>query len=227
MSRIPRAPQRPSSAPNKTGAASNFLNRSDTQGAHNRSQHVGMSHQGLKNRITTGQASGGTATSFMSKHDQNKAAASVLGTSQANTTRSQVAGGKMHGKKAVNAPFNAPAIGARTAPIVKVAQKQTDGSIKTFNAKVTDTRMVMKKGPGGVRSQTTFATGLTPLPKPSPGPSLKPTTKANVQNIATGASGLRKVGAPAPKGPSLGDQKRFRGVTKNALPGNVKKPGQK
>lgn len=227
MSQAPRAPRGNPNKPNATQNASAFLNKSDTQGAHNRSQHVGMSHQGLKNRITSGQASGGTATSFLTKHDQNKSAASVLSTKASQTTKTQVGQGPMHNKKAVNAPFNANAIGVRTAPIVKVAQKQANGTIKTFNAKVTETRMVMKKGPGGVKSQTTFATGLTPLPKPAPGPSLKPTTKANVTSIATGASGLRKVGAPKDKPLSLGDQKRFKGVTKNALPGNVKKPGQK
>lgn len=227
MSQAPRAPRGNPNKPNATQNASAFLNKSDTQGAHNRSQHVGMSHQGLKNRVTSGQASGGTATSFLSKHDQNKAAASVLKTKAATTTKTQVGQGAMHNKKAVNAPFNANAIGARTSPIVKVAQRQPNGKIETFNAKVTDTRMVMKKGPGGVKSQTTFATGLQKLEKPAPGPSLKPTTKANVNSIATGASGLRKVGAPAPKPLALGDQKRFKGVTKNALPGNVKKPGQK
>ncbi len=227
MSQAPRAPRGPSIKPTASNKAGAYIDKSDTQGAHNRSQHVGMSHQGLKNRITTGQAKGGTATSFLSKHDQNKAAASVLNTKAAQTTKSQVGRGAMHNKQAVNANFNANAIGARTAPIVKVAQKQANGSITTFNAKVTQTRMVVKKGPDGVRSQSTFATGLTPLQKPAPGPSLKPTTKANVTGIANGATGLRKVGAPAAKPLALGDQKRFKGVTKNALPGNVKKPGQK
>jgi len=227
MAKIPPAPPLP--GPNnkvtaKTGNA--FLNTSDTQGAHNRSQHVGMSHQGLKNRITSGEVKGGTATSFLNKHDQNKAAASVMNTKGAVTTRNQVASGNNNNKLPANAPFNAKAIGARTAPIVKVAQKLPNGKIDTFNAKVTDTRMILKKGPGGVRSQSTFATGLQRLPAPAPGPSLKPTTKANVTSIANGAAGLRSVAKPAARPLDLAGQKQFRNLTKNAKPGMVTKPNK-
>lgn len=225
MSKIPKAPPLPGP---KTGVTAQtgkgFLNASDNKGAHNRSQHVGLSGQQLKNRITSGEVTTGTATSFLTKHDQNKAAASVMNTQKAVNTRNQVASGGVNNKKATDANFNASAIGARTSPIMKVAQKQPDGSVKTFNAKVTNTKMVLKKATDGtVKAQTTYGTkvGMVPLPQPSPGPSLKPTTKANVTSIADGKAGLRKVGAPAEKGPNLGDQKRFRGVTKNAKPGNV------
>ena len=67
---IPKAPP-VSNTVSKVAAANTRLNTADASGSHNRSQHVGMTGNQLAARGKQ------TATSFLSKHDQNKAAASV------------------------------------------------------------------------------------------------------------------------------------------------------
>src|SRR5262249_20879892 len=121
----PRAP-RPNTQVSKINAANTRLNNADLQGSHNRSEHVGKTGQQLVNRNKQ------VATSFLSKHDQNKAAASVIGTGSHNAAINSATRGGMGNTKAANAPVNPANIGARTAPIVKVAEKQNDGTTKVF-----------------------------------------------------------------------------------------------
>lgn len=204
----PRAPRQP--APSKIQAANTKLNASDAAGAHNRSMHAGMSGAGLTARNKP------TATTYLTKHDQNKAAASMMNSKAFTTANNAASRGPRNNNKAFTGGIDNKAIGARTATIARVAQKQADGTTKVFNAKVTQNTMVVKKGAAGNRVQTTYPSGFTPLPKPAAGPSLKPTTKANVNSIAGGAAGLRKVPAPAARPLDLGNQKRFKGMTKNA-----------
>lgn len=219
---IPKAPPMPKPSTSTTNSsARGFLNKSDTQGGHN-SLHVGQT----ANQLTARNKS--TATSFLGKADQNMAARSTMNSTGAQNTRNQVANGKMNNKQAVTVPQS----GGRLSPIAKVAIKDPKtGKTDTFNAKVTSSTMVLKKGPQGVRAQTTFAETGTRLPKPLPGGQV-PNSKVAIGAIGPGAQGqLRKVGAPAPKGPNLatdhgvGTQKKFAGMTKNAT--GVTKPGQK
>lgn len=209
MSKIPKPPKMPGVSGNKN--ASNFLNKSDVQGGHNRSQHVGKTGAQLVGRNLP------TATSFLSKSDQNMATRSVLASPQTTQTSKQVGKGGMNNKQAVTVPTS----GGRLKPIAKVAVKNKDGTTSVFNAKVTSTTMVMKKGPQGVRAQTTFPETGTVLPKPLPGGKV-PANKVSINKVGPGAQGqLRKVGAPADKPLNLmnndgNTQKRFKGVTKNA-----------
>ena len=191
----PKAPPMP--GPSKTQQANTKLNADEGGGRHSREKHVGKSDTFLKNRGIT------TATSFQTAHDQNKVVGKVLGTNQINNLSNQAKNASKHKDMKITGGLG------RTAPIARVAQGG-----QTFNAKVTETTMVMQKGTGKVL--TTYPSKFTPLPKPATGPSLKPTTKANVKDIATGAQGLRKVGAPAPKPIDHGNRKQFKSITKNA-----------
>jgi hypothetical protein len=206
--KIPKAPPMPPTSGNKV--ASNFLNKSDVQGGHNRSMHVGKTGNQLIGRNLP------TATSFLSKADQNLGAKSVINSPQGNNTFNKVAQGKMNNKQAVTAPNT-----GRLKPIVKVAVQNPNGTTSVFNAKASETTMVLKKGPQGVRAQTTFAEKGTILPKPLPGGKV-PANKVSINQVGPGAQGqLRKVGLPADKPLNLTNndgntQKRFKGVTKNA-----------
>jgi hypothetical protein len=195
-STIPKPPPLPGKS--KTQLANSKLNKAETAGGHSRSRHVGMSDQQLKNRNIP------VATSFKTAHDQNKTVAKVLGTSQMKNLATQAKGANQHQAMTISGSAG------RTAPIARVAQNG-----QTFNAKVTETTLVLKKGSGKIL--TTYPSKFDPLPKPASGPNLKPPTiNKKVTSIATGASQLRSVPKPVDKGPNLGDQKRFRGVTKNA-----------
>jgi hypothetical protein len=161
----------------KTQKANTILNTAETQGGHSRAKHVGKSDAFLKGRNIT------TATSFKSAHDQNKVVGSLVGGNAApNASNKAIATGK---NQAIKVTGNA----GRTAPIARVAQGG-----QTFNAKVTETTTVMKGGTGKVL--TSYPSKFTPLPKPSPGPNLKPTSKVSVTDVANAASKLRKVPTP-------------------------------
>jgi hypothetical protein len=168
------------------------------RGAHSRSEHVGKTASQLQARNKA------QATTFLSKHDQNKAVANM--NTPGAVTRKDPGALLVQGKM------------GRTAAIGRVTQKNPNGTFTTFNAKITETTVAHQKN-GTVHSA--YPSGGIPLPKPAPGPSLKPTTKANVTSIATGASQLRKVPAPVAKGPSLakdkmlGNQTNFSKVTAN------------
>ncbi len=205
----PRAPKPPTSLQSPTGQRIAQTGRTLDQaegikGAHSRSEHVGKTGQQLAARNKP------MATSFLTKHDQNKAVAQ-MGTRGAVTP------------KDAKASIVTGNVG-RTASIAKVTEKVGNKTV-TYNAKVTQTTVV-KQNNG--RIHTAYPSKVTALPKPAPGPSLKPTTKANVTSIQTGATQLRPVGAPAPKGPSMardngrGNQTKFGNVT-----ANIKKPGAK
>lgn len=222
-SKPPKAPPRPTPSNSPTNkSAGEFLDKSDQQGAHNRSKHVGQTAQQLKGRNIP------TATTFLGKSDQNMAARSTMSSPSFSQTKGQVAVGKNNNKKAITVPQS----GGRLSPIAKVAVKDpVTGKTDVFNAKVTSTTTVLKKGPQGVRTQTSYPVTGTVLPKPLPGGQV-PTSKVTIGAIGPGAQGqLRKVGAPAPKGPNLatdsglGTQKRFAGMTKNAT--GVTKPNKK
>jgi hypothetical protein len=218
---IPAPPKggMPQQSPLKKAAT--FLDQSDAKGGHNRSQHVGKTAAELKGRNLS------TATSYLSKADQNLATKSAMASPQFGATKNAVAMGKNNNKIAVKTPTT----GGRLQPIVKVVVKNPNGTTSTFNAKASETTTVLKKGPGGVRAQTTFAEKGQALPKPLPGGKV-PTSKVAINKIGEGAQGqLRKVGAPAAKPLSMvnndgNTQKRFQGVTKNALP-PAKTPGKK
>ncbi|HYE62304.1 MAG TPA: hypothetical protein VD997_09930 [Phycisphaerales bacterium] len=173
---IPKAPPKPQPSPIQK--ANTKLNQDEGSG-HSRSRHVGMTDKKLVDRKID------TATSFKTKHDQNKVAASGLGTKAANNAV----------KKAIstgqNQAITVKGSTGRTASITRVVT--SDG--QKFNAKVTESKMVMQGGTGKVL--TTYATKGTMLPKPAPGPNLKPSTpNKNVKDIASGAGSLRKVPAP-------------------------------
>lgn len=195
---IPKPPKAPAMpGPSQTQKAGAKLNQDEGGGRHSRSRHVGMTDKQLKDRNIT------TATSFKSKHDQNKTVGKVMGTNQMTNLSNQAKNSTKHKSMTISGGTG------RTAPIARVAQGG-----QTFNAKVTETTMVMQKGTGKIL--TTYPSKFTPLPKPAPGPSLKPTSmNKGVTSIATGASQLRSVPKPVAKGPDLGNQKRFKGVTKN------------
>jgi hypothetical protein len=196
VSKVPTAPPMP--GPSKTQQANSKLNTEEGGGRHSRSRHVGMSDTNLKGRNIT------TATSFKTAHDQNKAVAKALGTRAMTNASNQAKTGTKHKDITVSGGTG------RTAPIARVAQGG-----QTFNAKVTETKVVMQKGTGKIL--TTYPSKFVALPKPAPGPSIKPATvNKGVTSIATGASQLKSVPKPVNKGPDLGNQKRFTGVTKNA-----------
>jgi hypothetical protein len=192
----PKAPPLP--GPSSIQKANTKLNTDEGGGRHSRSRHVGMSDTNLKNRNIN------TATSFKTAHDQNKAAAKGLDTPQANTAKQQaINSGK-------NKAITISGVSGRTNSIARVAKGG-----QTFNAKVTETTMVMQKNTGKVL--TTYPSKFVPLPKPASGPNIKPTSvNKSVTSIATGKENLRSVPKPVDKGPDLGNQKRFKGVTKNA-----------
>lgn len=236
--KIPAPPKAPAPTGVTNKGASNFLNNSDAQGAHNRSEHVGKSGQYLSNRVQN-QVQGLKAqgkkvpatkmvSSYLGKADQNMGARSTMNSTGAQNLRDTVAKGGMNNKQAISVPQS----GGRLKPIAKVSVMNTKtGAVETFNAKVDSNKMVLKKGPGGVRAQTSYPDKVTALPKPLPGGQV-PANKVTVGAIGPGAQGqLRKVGAPAPKGPNLatdsglGTQKRFGGMTKNAT--GVTKPNKK
>lgn len=173
--KIPQAPKMP--GPSPTQKANLTLNAHENVGGHSRSKHVGKSDAFLKGRNIP------TATGFKTAHDQNKVAGKALGGPHANTASNKAITTGKHQSIKVQGGLG------RTAPIARVAQGG-----QTFNAKVTETTMVMKGGTGKVL--TTYPSKFTALPKPASGPNLKPTSKVNVKDIATGAANLRKVGAP-------------------------------
>jgi len=201
---------------NKTAAA--FLNKSDNQGAHNRSQHVGQTGNQLKGRNIQ------TATTYLGKADQNMGAKSFLNSPTGKNLKADVAKGPLGTKIADTAPQK----GGRLSPIAKVAVKLPGGGSDVFNAKVTSNKMVMVKNSQGVKAQSTFPDGGTRLEKPAAGPNLKPASVLSVQGSkgvknplkdagAMGRAGakLNKVGAPAPKPLTLDGQKQFKNMTKN------------
>jgi hypothetical protein len=198
---IPKAPKPPTSLNSSVGqkikATGQLLDTAEgKKGAHSRSEHVGKTGAQLTARNKS------TATTFLTKGDQNKAVAQRLtpGATVAKDSKATLVKGAL----------------GRTASIARVSEKVPGKPNNVYNAKVTETTVV-KQNSG--RIHTAYPSKMTPLPKPSPGPSLKPTTKVNVTSIATGASQLRKVPAPVTKGPNLTNdngtvQKRFGGVTK-------------
>jgi hypothetical protein len=200
---IPKAPKAPTSMLSPSGQkianTGAKLDRDEgVRGAHSRSEHVGKTGAQLTGRGKQ------TATTFLSKTDQNKAVAQ-------RTTPGASKPGDKPNVKIVTGQLG------KTASIAKVSQKVPGKPNNVFNAKVTETTVVTQKRDGQT-IQTSYPSKMTPLPKPAPGPSLKPTAKANVTSIATGASQLRKVPAPVTKGPSLardngkGVQKKFGGI---------------
>lgn len=249
-SQKPKIPVPPKQGPAPKGfsnaSASQNLDSSDSmklkKGApqpHNRSEHVGKTGQYLSNRVQNqvqdlkNQGKKVPATkmvsSYLGKADQNMGARSTLNTPKAQNIRTDLA----KGKNVKDPTVSAPQTGGRLKPIAKVAVMDTKtGKVDTYNAKVESNKMVFRgNSPGTLRSQTSYPDKVTPLPKPLPGGQV-PTGKVNIGAIGPNAQGqLRKVGAPAPKGPNmatdngLGTQKRFAGMTKNAT--GVTKPGQK
>lgn len=219
----PKAPPRPVAKPGVTStSAGKMLDDSDkrTAGqkspAHNRSQHVGKSDAGLQARGKP------VATSYLTKSDQNKAASELLGSTKgANKINSLKADADGKTRTIVGAGPSGPAKpGAtwnKTASITRVAERGK----APYNAKATQNQMDLSKKGGQVNAQTTYAVkpagGFVALPKPAAGPSLKPTTKANVPSIAGGAAGLRKVPAPAgQKVPAMGAGDNLKRVTAGA-----------
>lgn len=198
---IPKAPQRPASTLSPTGQKIANANRTLDQaegvrGAHSRSEHVGKTGQQLTSRNKQ------MSTSFLTKHDQNKAVGQM--STPGAVTRKDASAVNVSG-----------ALG-KTASIARVSEKVGNKTV-VYNAKVTQTTVVTQKNG---RIHTAYPSAVTPLPKPAPGPSLKPTTKSNVTSITGGASQLRSVPAPNVKGPSMardngkGVQKNFGNVTK-------------
>jgi len=198
-STIPKPPTGGGPKPSVFAKANTKLNSDEGGGRHSRAKHVGMTDKKLVDRKID------TATSFKTPHDQNKVAAKALGTTAVNkATTKAINSGK-------NQAVTVTGSQGRTASISRVVTK--DG--QKFNAKVTESKMVMQGGTGKVL--TTYATKGVMLPKPSAGPVIKPATpNKNVKDIATGKAALRTVPKPVAKGPDLGNQKRFKGVTKNA-----------
>jgi hypothetical protein len=201
---IPKAPKPPSNTTPTVGqkikaTGTKLDNDEGVRGAHSRSEHVGKTGAQLTSRGKQ------TASTFLTKTDQNKAVA------QRTTPGASKTGDKP------NVKIVTGQVG-KTASIARVSEKVPGKPNNVYNAKVVETTVVTQKK-DGTTIQTSYPSKTVPLPKPAPGPSLKPTTKANVTSIATGASQLRKVGAPAAKGPNLTNdngtvQKRFGNITK-------------
>jgi hypothetical protein len=201
---IPKAPKAPTSMLSPSGQkianTGAKLDRDEgVRGAHSRSEHVGKTGAQLTGRGKQ------TATTFLSKTDQNKAVAQRLTPGAVKPVPGQPQTKIVKG------------VMGKTASIARVSEKVPGKPNKVYNAKVTETTVVTQRRDGQT-IQTSYPSKMTALPKPAPGPSLKPTTKANVTSIASGASQLRKVPAPVTKGPSLardngkGVQKNFGGV---------------
>jgi len=199
-SAIPKAPKAPTSLQSPIGQKISGtgvkLDRDEgVRGAHSRSEHVGKTGSQLTARNKN------TATTFLSKTDQNKAVAQRLTPGALKSVPGQPQTKIVQG------------VVGKTASIARVSEKVPGRPNKVYNAKVTQTTVVTQRRDGST-IQTSYPSKMTPLPKPAPGPSLKPKTKANVTGVATGASQLRKVPAPVAKGPSLASD-NGRGVQKN------------
>jgi hypothetical protein len=213
---IPSAPPLPGKTGLSASDAGRKLDKSDARTAtnkspaHNRSQHVGKTGAQLTARNKP------VATSYLTKADQNKAAQSLLTSTKGQNKVSSLkadANGKTRTITGTTpgGPGKPGATWNKTAVITKVSEKQSDGSVKVFNAKATNHQMDLSKSGGKVNVQTTYATkpkgGFTPLEKPLPKT------------------------APRPSKPGLAfDQKDFSSVTKNAkkpTTAPTKKPGQK
>jgi len=184
-SRSPRSPQAakgPGHArPSKTAQANNILNASEGGGRHSRANHVAKSDTFLKNRNIT------TATSFQTAHDQNKTVAKAIGTAQANQNLNLAKNSTKHKEMTISGNVG------RTPPPSPASPRAG----QTFNAKVTEPRWSCRRAPA--RSSPPYPSKFVALPKPAPGPSLKPTTKANVQNIATRRQRPAQSRSPGPQ----------------------------
>lgn len=203
---VPKAPAMPPPTGHNAASAGKMLDLHDARTAgnsapaHNRSLHVGKSDAALAGRNKQ------TATSYLTKADQNKAAAELLNSTKGKNKMSDLAADGNNKTRAFSGPGpGGPAApGAtwnKTASITRVVEKTPTGGTVAYNAKATQNKMELHKVGGKVNVQSTYAekpkTGFTPLPKPATGP---------------------KVAAP-----KLGfDQKDYSNVTKGA-----KKPATK
>jgi hypothetical protein len=161
--------------------------------AHNRSQHVGLSDNALAARNKP------VATSFLTKADQNKAAAELLNSTKGKNKISDLKADSDGKTRAFtgpgpSGPGKTGANWNKTASITRVVEKTPTGTI-AYNAKATNNKMELAKTGGKVNVQSTYAEkpkgGFVALEKPATGP---------------------KVGAP-----KLGfDQQDYSNVTKNA-----------
>ena len=182
----------------KISAMGDYLDRSEGRGgvsgtavskknpaAHARAEHVGRGGAALESR---GKAVDGA---FMTKYDQDKALAMMLSTSAGAAAQASALT-----KKGEVVDTNLPKPADKpwmTAPLVRQAVRQADGSYEHFNAKVNRATAKFSKDTGmaeGARVQTLYGSDVTPLPKPLPG-GTAPTDRVQLDSI-TDTAKLRK-----------------------------------
>ncbi len=177
---VPKAPALPAkSSALSASQAGNKLDKHDARTAtsqspaHNRSLHVGMSDNALAARNKP------VATSYLSKADQNKAAAELLNSTKGKNKVSELKADSDGKTRAIQGPGpggpGAPgASWNKTASITRVVEKTATGGTNAYNAKATVNKMELAKAGGKTNVQSTFAVappgGFSPLQKPATGP---------------------------------------------------------